>query len=207
MLPLRPVTLEGHAIRLEPLAAEHEPGLCDAVMDGQLWQLWYAGVPRPEDVQAYIAEALAAQGIGRTLAWAVRDCASGTVIGTTRFHDVEPQIDRLYIGATWYARRWQRTHVNSACKLLLLMHAFETLDSRVVGFRTDSFNVASQRAIAALGAHRDGVLRHHQARRDGTVRDTVFFSILNTEWADVKRHLVTRLARNQDHSTDTDAMT
>ena len=130
------------------------------------------------------------------LPWAVRELATGLIAGSTRFHDIVPTIDRVEIGYTWYARRWQRSHVNTACKLLLLTHAFDTLGCKVVGFRTDNFNFASQRAIAALGAKHDGTLRHHQARRDGTVRDTVLFSILAHEWPDVKRHLELRLARN-----------
>ena len=130
------------------------------------------------------------------LPWAVRELATGTVAGSTRFHDIVPRIDRVEIGYTWYAARWQRSHVNTACKLLLLAHAFETLACRVVGFRTDNFNFASQRAIEALGARKDGVIRHHQARRDGSVRDTVMYSILATEWPDVKTHLTTRLARH-----------
>jgi RimJ/RimL family protein N-acetyltransferase len=130
------------------------------------------------------------------LAWAVRDVKTGAVIGSTRYHDIVAAIDRVEIGYTWYGQRWQRTHVNTACKLLLLAHAFEGLGCGVVGLRTDRFNVRSQRAIEALGAHKDGVLRHHQARRDGTVRDSVMYSILAAEWPDVRRHLQLRLARH-----------
>jgi RimJ/RimL family protein N-acetyltransferase len=129
------------------------------------------------------------------LPWAVRELATGEVVGSTRYHDIVPAIDRVEIGYTWYAARWQRSHVNTACKLLLLTHAFETVGCEVVGLRTDNFNFRSQRAIEALGAKRDGVLRHHQARRDGTVRDSVMYSILAAEWPDVKRHLLLRLAR------------
>jgi RimJ/RimL family protein N-acetyltransferase len=135
------------------------------------------------------------------LPWAVRELATGTIVGSTRYHDIVPQVDRVEIGYTWYAARWQRSHVNTACKLLLLGHAFETVGCHVVGFRTDNFNFASQRAIAALGAQKDGVIRHHQPRRDGTVRDTVMYSILAGEWPDVKRHLVTRLARHRSQPT------
>jgi len=131
------------------------------------------------------------------LPWVVRELESGTIIGTTRYHDIVRAIDRVEIGYTWYAQQWQRTHVNTACKLLLLTHAFDTLHCAVVGLRTDRFNLASQRAIAALGARQDGILRHHQARRDGTARDSVMFSILAAEWADVRRHLELRLARHQ----------
>ncbi|HKO14823.1 MAG TPA: GNAT family protein [Gemmatimonadaceae bacterium] len=195
MLTLEPVTLEGHGIRLEPLGTEHVAALRDAAADGQLWELWYASVPEPAEMGAYVGDALAAQRDGGALAWAVRELATDTIVGTTRYHDVEPHIDRVHIGYTWYGKRWQRTHVNTACKLLLLTHAFEAVGACVVVLRTDRFNFASQRAIAALGAQQEGVLRHHQARRDGTVRDSVIFSILATEWPDVKRHLTTRLAR------------
>jgi RimJ/RimL family protein N-acetyltransferase len=191
------VTLEGHGVRLEPLAREHHDGLVAAASDGELWKLWFTSVPEPEQTHAYISAALVGQQAGHMLPWAVRDLAHGTVVGTTRFHDIVPEIDRVEIGYTWYARRCQKTHVNSACKLLLLGHAFDTLHCAVVGFRTDNFNFASQQAIGALGAKRDGVIRHHQARRDGTARDTVMFSILSGEWPDVKRHLELRLARHR----------
>lgn len=195
MITLAPVTLEGRGIRLEPLAPDHEPGLSAAAADGNLWELWYTSVPAPGEAAAYINAALAGQAAGHMLPWAVRDVASGEIVGTTRYHDIVPAIDRVEIGWTWYAGRCQRTHVNTTCKLLLLTHAFESLGCAVVGLRTDNFNFRSQRAIEALGAKRDGVLRHHQARRDGTVRDSVMFSILASEWRDVKRHLELRLAR------------
>ena len=192
-----PVTLEGHGVRLEPLAREHHDGLVAAARDGELWKLWFTSVPEPEQAHAYISAALAGQEAGHMLPWAVRDLASGAIVGSTRFHDIVPAVDRVEIGYTWYARSRQRSHVNTACKLLLLGHAFETLKCAVVGFRTDNFNFASQEAIAGLGAKKDGVIRHHQPRRDGTVRDTVMFSILAGEWPDVKRHLELRLARNR----------
>lgn len=195
MITLAPVTLEGRGIRLEPLAPDHEPGLSAAAADGNLWELWYTSVPAPGEAAAYINAALAGQAAGHMLPWAVRDVASGEIVGTTRYHDIVPAIDRVEIGWTWYAGRCQRTHVNTTCKLLLLTHAFESLGCAVVGLRTDNFNFRSQRAIEALGAKRDGLLRHHQARRDGTVRDSVMFSILASEWRDVKRHLELRLAR------------
>ena len=190
-----PVMLEGHGVRLEPLGADHAAGVAEAVRDGELWRLWFTGVPEPADVDRYVQAALEGQRSGSMLAWAVRELSTGDVVGSTRYHDIVPAIDRVEIGYTWYAARWQRSHVNTACKLLLLAHAFETLGCRVVGFRTDNFNFASQRAIEALGAKKDGVLRHHQARRDGTVRDSVMYSILLAEWPDVKRHLELRLAR------------
>ena len=195
MIAPAPVTLEGHGVRLEPLTPGHEAGLVAAASDGRLWELWYTAVPEPEKVARYIADALAGQAAGHMLPWAVRELSSGDVVGSTRYHDIVAPIDRAEIGYTWYAARWQRSHINSACKLLLLTHAFETLGCRVVGLRTDNFNFRSQRAIEALGAKRDGVLRHHHARRDGTVRDSVMYSILATEWPDVKRHLALRLAR------------
>ena len=197
MLVPRPTVLEGHGVRLEPLAREHHDGLVVAASDGDLWNLWFTSVPEPEQAHAYISAALAGQDAGHMLPWSVIDIASGAIVGSTRFHDIVPAVDRVEIGYTWYARRCQKTHVNTACKLLLLGHAFDDLGCSVVGFRTDNFNFASQQAIAALGARKDGVIRHHQARRDGTVRDTVMFSILAVEWPDVKRHLELRLARHR----------
>jgi RimJ/RimL family protein N-acetyltransferase len=188
---------------LEPLSPQHRDGLVAAATDGRLWELWFTSVPEPDQAATYIANALDGQKAGHMLPWAVRELASDTIVGTTRYHDVVPQIDRVEIGWTWYAGRWQRSHVNTACKLLLLEHAFDTLGCKVVGLRTDNFNFASQRAIEALGAKKDGVIRHHFARRDGTVRDSVMYSILAGEWRDVKRHLTTRLARRGRHSLET----
>jgi len=202
MITLAPITLEGHGVRLEPLSANHRDGLVAAATDGRLWELWFTSVPEPDQAATYIANALDGQKAGHMLPWAVRELASDTIVGTTRYHDVVPQIDRVEIGWTWYAGRWQRSHVNTACKLLLLEHAFETLGCKVVGLRTDNFNFASQRAIEALGAKKDGVIRHHFARRDGTVRDSVMYSILAGEWRDVKRHLITRLARRGRQSLE-----
>jgi len=196
VIKVHPVTLEGHGIRLEPLAYEHHDGLAFAAADGRLWELWFTTVPEPEQMRAYIADALTGQEDGHMLRWAVRELTSGTIIGSTRYHDIVAAIDRVEIGSTWYGTRWQRSHVNTGCKLLLLGHAFDTLRCKVVGLRTDNFNFASQRAIEALGAKKDGVIRHHRARRDGTVRDTVIYSILTSEWPDVKRHLELRLARH-----------
>ena len=195
MISPAPAPLEGHGVRLEPLGAAHESGLASAVTDGELYKLWYTAAPEPALAGRYIADALAGQAAGTMLPWAVRELISGDVVGSTRYHDIVAPIDRVEIGYTWYAARWQRSHVNTACKLLLLRHAFDTLGCKVVGLRTDNFNFRSQRAIEALGAKRDGVLRHHQARRDGTARDTYLYSILATEWRDVKRHLTARLLR------------
>ena len=191
-----PLVLEGSGIRLEPLSYDHRDGLSGAAADGELWQLWYTSVPDPASVQTYIAEALKGQDAGHMLPWAVRDLATNTIVGSTRYHDIVAAIDRVEIGYTWYAQRCQRTNVNTTCKLLLLEHAFEKLGCAVVGLRTDNFNFRSQKAIEALGAKKDGVLRHHQARRDGTVRDSVLYSILKGEWPDVRRHLELRLARH-----------
>ncbi|HEY3349086.1 MAG TPA: GNAT family protein [Thermoanaerobaculia bacterium] len=196
MIRPAPVTLEGHGVRLEPLHPAHESGLAAAAADGKLWELWFTSVPEPGQTAKYVADALAGQEAGHMVPWAVRETSSGEIVGTTRYHDIVPAIDRVEIGYTWYAARWQRSRVNTACKLLLLTHAFETLGCAVVGLRTDNFNFASQRAIEALGAKKDGVLRRHQARRDGTVRDSVMYSILAPEWPDVKRHLAGRLARH-----------
>jgi RimJ/RimL family protein N-acetyltransferase len=195
VISLSPVTLEGHGVRLEPLAPAHEDGLAAAAADGRLWELWYTSVPAPGQVGRYIADALVGHEAGHMLPWVVRDIATGDIAGSTRYHDIVAPIDRVEIGYTWYGARWQRSHVNTACKLLLLSHAFDTTGCQVVGLRTDNFNFRSQRAIEALGAKRDGVIRHHQARRDGTARDSVMYSILSGEWPDVKRHLAARLSR------------
>ncbi len=190
-----PVTLFGRHVRLEPLHAEHEAGLQQAAADGELWRLRVTSVPEPEQTALYIASALMGQQDGTMLPFAVRENGSGAVIGSTRYHDIVPAVERLEIGYTWYAQRWQRTAVNTECKLLLMTHAFEALGAQVVGFRTDGFNFASQRAIERLGARRDGVLRHHAQRRDGSVRDTVMYSVIAAEWPDVKAHLQWQLER------------
>jgi RimJ/RimL family protein N-acetyltransferase len=193
MIKPQAVTLEGHGVRLEPLTREHHDALQKAAADGKLWELWFTSVPKPEETHAYISAAIGGLEAGQMLPFAVRELSSGEIVGSTRYHDIIAPADRVEIGYTWYAKRWQRTHVNTTCKLLLLGHAFDKLGCKVVGFRTDNFNFASQRAIAALGAKLDGVIRHHQLRRDGTVRDSHMFSILLHEWPDVKRHLLRRL--------------
>ena len=200
MITLTPVVLEGHGVRLEPMDATHAGALREAASDGNLWELWYTAVPEPDKVDAYIASALEGQKAGHMWPWVVRESTTGRIIGSTRYHDIVATIDRVEIGHTWYAKRWQRTHVNTACKLLLFQHAFESLGCAVVGLRTDNFNFASQRAIERLGAKKDGVIRHHQARRDGSPRDSVMYSVLADEWPDVKRHLLLRLARHEDRT-------
>lgn len=195
MINPQPVTLEGHGVRLEPLGEGYRDDLIAAASDGKLWELWFTTVPAADQVARYIADALAGQRAGHMLPWVVRDLASGTLVGSTRYHDIVPAIDRLEIGYTWYSASRHRTRVNSACKLLLLTHAFDTLGCQLVGFRTDNFNFRSQRAIEALGAKKDGILRHHHARRDGSVRDSVMYSILLSEWPPVRRHLTWRVNR------------
>lgn len=192
-----PITLERPGVRLEPLTADHRDDLAAATADGKLWELRFTSAPEPAKTDAYIATALAGQRDGHMLPWVVRELATGVIIGSTRYHDIVAAIDRVEIGYTWYARRWQRSHVNTTCKLMLLEHAFDTLGAKVVGLRTDGLNTVSQRAIEALGARKDGVLRHHQARRDGSARDSVMYSILATEWPDVRRRLENRLTRHQ----------
>jgi N-acetyltransferase len=196
MIHLAPLTLAGPGVRLEPLSLEHRAELQAAAADGELWKLWYTSVPGPEPMERYIEHALRGQEAGNMLPWVVRAAGSGNVIGTTRYHDVIAEVDRVEIGYTWYAQRCQRTHVNTTCKLLLLEHGFDTLGCQVVGLRTDNFNFTSQRAIEALGAKRDGVIRHHFKRRDGSVRDTVMYSILRSEWPAVRTHLQFRLAKH-----------
>jgi N-acetyltransferase len=196
MIDPTPVLLERDGIRLEPLTASHTGALAAAIADGRLWELWYVATAPPESMDGYMNDALKGQRDGYMLPWAVRDLATGEIIGTTRYHDIVAAIDRVEIGYTWYAQSRQRTRVNTTCKLMLLAHAFDTLGCKVVGLRTDGFNFRSQRAIEALGAKRDGVLRHFAARRDGTPRDIVMYSILAHEWPDVRRHLELRLRRH-----------
>lgn len=194
MIDVQPLVLEGGGIRLEPLAEYHLEGLDAAAADGKLWELWFAAIPAPGGMRRYIDDALEGQRAGHMLPWTVCEQVTGVVLGTTRYHDIVPSLDRVEIGHTWYRQSAQRTHVNTTCKLLVLGHAFDTLGCKVVGLRTDNFNFKSQRAIEALGARKDGVLRHHAMRKDGTVRDSVLYSILAPEWPDVKRHLELRLS-------------
>ena len=190
-----PVTLESALVRLEPMTREHAAGLAAAARDGELWNLRLTSVPAPGEEASYIETALKGCADGHMLPFVVRDVASGKVIGSTRYHDIVPAVERLEIGYTWYAKSTQRTHVNTTCKLLLMTHAFETLDAKLVGWRTDNYNHASQKAIERLGARKDGVLRHHGMRRDGTVRDTVMYSLTAGEGPEVRAHLEWQLSR------------
>jgi RimJ/RimL family protein N-acetyltransferase len=177
------------------MAREHAAGLAAAARDGELWTLRVTSVPAPGEEAAYIEAALRGHADGHMLPFVVQDIASGRIIGTTRYHDIVPAVERLEIGYTWYAKSVQRSDVNTTAKLLLMTHAFETLGARLVGWRTDNFNFASQRAIERLGARKDGVLRHHAPRRDGTVRDTVMYSLSAAEWTETKAHLTYQLNR------------
>ena len=188
------VVLESRNLRLLPLSLEHEEGLRAAASDGQLWRLRVTSVPEPEESLAYIKTALQTDN---RFAFAVTDATSGVVLGTSSYHDILPAVKRVEIGHTWYAARCQRTHVNSTCKLLLMTHAFESLGCHVVGWRTDNFNFESQRAIERLGAQRDGVIRGHALRRDGTIRDTVLYSMRAGEWPEAKAQLLSGLNKTR----------
>ena len=192
-----PATLEAGGIRLEPMSPDHCAGLEKAAADGKLWELFFTSVPAPGETAAYIQQALDGQKAGHMLPWVVRDTASGELIGSTRYHDIVPAADRVEIGFTWYAASRQRSHVNTTCKLMLLEYGFEKTGCKVIGLRTDNFNFRSQKAIEALGAKKDGVIRNHWPRRDGSVRDTVMYSILAQEWPGVKNHLQYRLKKNE----------
>ena len=192
---VEPVTLEGYGLRVLPLALEHEQGLQAAAADGALWTLRVTSVPEPENTRKYIEDALAMRDAGHRFAFVVQDAASGKVLGCSSYHDILPAVKRVEIGYTWYAQSVQRTHVNTACKLLLMTHAFETLACHVVGWRTDNFNFASQAAIERLGARKDGVIRGHALRRDGTIRDTVMYSLRAGEWPEVRAQLLYALSK------------
>jgi RimJ/RimL family protein N-acetyltransferase len=187
---VEPVTLSSRGIALVPLALSHEEGLKAAAADGELWKLRITSVPEPQDTRGYIETALQMREADNRFAFAVTDEATGTVLGSTSYHDILPAVKRVEIGYTWYARRCQRTHINTTCKLLMMSHAFDTLGCNVVGWRTDNFNHASQRAIERLGARKDGVIRGHALRRDGTIRDTVMYSLRSGEWPEVKAQLL-----------------
>jgi RimJ/RimL family protein N-acetyltransferase len=186
---VEPITLSARGVSLVPLALAHEEGLRAAAADGELWNIRVTSVPEPKDTRKYIEDALAMRETGHRFPFAVIEDSSGKVIGSSSYHDIVPAIQRLEIGYTWYAKSHQRSHVNSTCKLLLMSHAFETLGCHVVGWRTDNFNFASIAAIERLGAKKDGVLRGHALRRDGTIRDTVMYSLRSGEWPEVRAQL------------------
>ena len=187
-----PVTLRGEHARLEPLSHEHYAGLVEAVKDGELWELWYTAVPKAEDMTKEIDRRLGLQKAGSMLPFTVFD-AAGKIAGMTTYMNIDAANRRVEIGSTWYAKRVQRTPLNTQCKLLLLQHAFETINCIAVEFRTHFFNHQSRRAIERLGAKQDGILRNHQIAPNGTLRDTVVFSIIATEWPTVKAHLTYQL--------------
>lgn len=190
-----PVELSAWGVLLRPLSLQDEPGLAQAAADGRLWELRVTSVPAPGQTRSYIETALRLREQGSRLAFAVVEPSSGQIIGCTSYHDIVPEVRRVEIGYTWYAQSWQRSHVNTACKWLLMRHAFETLQCPVVGWRTDCLNFASQQAIERLGAHKDGVIRSHALRRDGTIRDTVMYSLLRDEWPAVQERLLARLEK------------
>jgi N-acetyltransferase len=192
---ITPITLSLRGLRLEPLSLAHEEGLRQAAQDGELWKLRITSVPEPENTRKYIEDALRMRDDGNRFAFAVIDEATGKVLGSSSYHDILPAVKRVEIGYTWYAKSVQRSHVNSTCKLMLMTHAFETLQCGVVGWRTDNFNYASQKAIERLGAQKDGTIRGHALRRDGTIRDTVMYSMRAGEWAEAKAQLLYQLEK------------
>ncbi len=187
---VEPVTLTMRGLRLEPLGPEHADGLRAAAADGELWTLRVTSVPEPQETLAYIEKALQMRTEGNRLAFAVVDEASGRVLGSTSYHDILPAVKRVEIGYTWYAKSVQRTRVNTTCKLMMLAHAFDALGCHVVGWRTDNLNLASQAAIERLGAKKDGVIRGQALRRDGTIRDTVMYSMRSSEWPEARARML-----------------
>ena len=187
---VQPALMRERGVRLEPLTLEHEDGLRAAAADRELWKLRVTSVPEPQDTRAYIETALQMRGDGNRFAFAVLDDATGQVLGSTSYHDILPAVKRVEIGYTWYRKSVQRSHVNTTCKLLMMGHAFDSLGCHVVGWRTDNFNFASQRAIERLGARKDGVIRGNALRRDGTIRDTVMYSLRAGEWPEVRAQLL-----------------
>ena len=195
-----PVALTANQLVLEPLALSHEDGLRAAAADGELWNIRVTSVPKPEETRKYIEDALTMREAGSRFAFAVTEASTGKVLGSTSYHDILPAVKRVEIGYTWYGKSHQRSHVNSTCKLLMMQHAFETLGCNVVGWRTDNFNFASQAAIERLGARKDGIIRGHFMRRDGTIRDTVMYSMRSGEWPEAKAQLLYSL--NKPRSKD-----
>ena len=190
-----PIELQARGIKLVPLALAHEAGLREAAADGALWNIRVTSVPEPDQTKKYIEDALSMRDAGNRFAFAITDAATGTVLGSSSYHDILPVVKRIEIGYTWYAKRCQRTNVNTTAKLLMMTHAFEALGCNVVGWRTDNFNFASQAAIERLGARKDGIIRGHALRRDGTIRDTVMYSLRSGEWPEVKAQLIHSLDR------------
>jgi N-acetyltransferase len=192
---VQPIILSLRGLRLEPLALAHEAGLREAASDGELWKLRITSVPEPEHTRKYIEDALKMREEGNRFAFAVIEESAGRVLGSTSYHDILPAVKRVEIGYTWYCASMQRSHVNTTCKLLMMTHAFEALQCKVVGWRTDNFNFRSQAAIERLGAKKDGVIRGHGLRRDGTIRDTVMYSMTSGEWPEAKAQLVYLLSK------------
>ena len=192
---LERVTLKGQHATLLPLDPAQNAELANAVRDGELWNLWYTAIPKPEAMQAEIARRLKLQETGSMLAFAVQSVASGKIVGMTTYMNVDAAVKRVEIGSTWYAQSAQKRPINTECKLMLLRHAFEALDCPVVEFRTSYFNHASRNAILRLGAKQDGILRNHSRHADGSLRDTVVFSIVAAEWPAVKTHLSYQLSK------------
>ena len=203
MNPFNPIRLHDDRVVLEPLSLDHAPALEAAAADGELWNLMVTSVPPPGQAHRYIESALQGQAAGTMLPFAVREAGSGEIVGSTRYYEIDADVPRLAIGYTWYARRWQKTHLNTACKRLLLEHAFEALGCVAVAFHTDEKNEDSQRAIERLGAQREGVLRAQRRRNDGSLRNTVCFSILAEEWPNVANWLDMRLSRLSTSPTAT----
>ena len=193
---VQPLVMRHNGVRLEPLALSHEDGLRAAAADGELWKLRITSVPEPHETRAYIETALQMRADGNRFAFAVVDDATGTVLGTTSYHDILPAVKRVEIGWTWYRKSAQRSHVNTTAKLLMMGHAFDQLGCNVVGWRTDNYNFASQKAIERLGARKDGVIRGHALRRDGTIRDTVMYSMRAGEWPEARAQLLYLLERH-----------
>lgn len=195
---VEPVTLSDCGVTLRPLTLEDEAGLRAAAADGELWNIRVTSVPEPEQTRKYIEDALSMREAGNRFAFAVVETATGKILGSSSYHDILPGVKRVEIGYTWYAKSVQRSHVNSTCKMLLMAYAFEVLGCNVVGWRTDNFNFASQAAIERLGAKKDGVIRGHAPRRDGTIRDTVMYSLRSGEWPEVKAQLLHSLNKPRE---------
>ena len=194
---VEPAILIDRNVRLEPLSLAHETGLRNAAADGELWNIRVTSVPEPEQTRQYIEDALTMREAGSRFAFAVIEDSTGKVLGSTSYHDIFPAVKRVEIGYTWYGKSSQRSHVNTTCKLLMMQHAFDTLGCNVVGWRTDNFNFASQAAIERLGAKKDGIIRGHALRRDGTIRDTVMYSLRSGEWPEVKAQLLYLLNKHR----------